>query len=99
MCVVPERNQITGSHFPIVTVKQMRNGYCTQLGMLVQALPITMLGTFDQFNCKQLLNLFMTILPRSTLEVVNEAFDRTMITVNAGKAYRLAAERQTTTNN
>ena len=52
------------------------------------------LERFDQFNCNQLINLLTTILPRSTSESFNEAFDKTMRTVVAGKAYRMAAERE-----
>ena len=52
------------------------------------------LERFDQFNCRQLLNLFTTILQRSTSEAFNEAFDKTMRTVVAGKAYRIAAQRE-----
>ena len=44
------------------------------------------LKRFDQFNCNQLLDLFMTILPRSISKAINEAFDKTMRTVVTGKA-------------
>ena len=36
----------------------------------------------------------MAILPRSTSEAINEAFDKTMRTVVAGKAYTITAERE-----
>ena len=52
------------------------------------------LERFEQFNCNQSLNLFTTILPRSTPEAINEAFDKTMRTFLARKAYRIAAERE-----
>ena len=48
----------------------------------------------DQFNCNELLNLFTTILPRSTSEAIKEAFNKTIRTVVAGKAYRNATERE-----
>ena len=52
------------------------------------------LERFDQFKCDQLLNLFATILQRSTSDAINKAFDKTMRTVVAGKAYGIAAERK-----
>ena len=56
--------------------------------------PSQCLERFDQFNCNQLLNRFATILPRSTSDTISEAFDKTMRTVVARKAYRIAAERE-----
>ena len=52
------------------------------------------LECFDQFNCNQLINLLTTISPRSTSEAFNEAFDKTVRTVVAGKACGIAAERK-----
>ena len=40
------------------------------------------------------LSLFKTNLPRSTSEAINKAFDKTIRIVVAGKAYRIAAERE-----
>ena len=60
----------------------------------MQACLSQFLERFDQSSCNQLLNLFMTILPRSSSEAINEAFDKTMRTVVAGKAYRTSAERE-----
>ena len=52
------------------------------------------LERFDQFNCNELLNVFTAILSRSTSEAINEAFDKTLITVVAGKAYMIAVEKE-----
>ena len=59
----------------------------------MQTLPIAMHGTFWPVNSNQLLNLSVTILPRSTSLAISESVDKTMRTVVAGKAYRIAAER------
>ena len=52
------------------------------------------LECFDQFHCNQLLSLFATILLRGILEAISEAFNKTMRTVVAGKAYMIAVGRQ-----
>ena len=52
------------------------------------------LERFDWFSCSHLLNLFTTILPRSTSEAITEAYDKTIRNSLAGKPYRIAAERE-----